>query len=167
MIFSMPRVIKIYLAGYMSGSCLDECLGWRKAIIKHYENWKGAGLPYPVEFLDPFNGPELNTISKDGLKSAIPGKAIVYGDFMSVQEANLLVVNWNTFGQERPMIGTPSEMAWAWMMKKPVITIMPDDKLKEHPFLSEFSTVFVKSVDELLERKLINYYYKRVNSATY
>ena len=168
LVVNTPRILKIYLAGYMSGSCLEECLSWRKKIRKHYGNWKGAGLPYPVVFLDPFNGPEVHTISKDGLTSCIPPKAILMGDYMSVEESDLLIVNWSTFGQDRPMVGTPAEMAWAWRLRKPIITIINEDEgLKSHPFLSGFTTVFVKDLTELLDNKIINYFYKRVNHANY
>jgi nucleoside 2-deoxyribosyltransferase len=206
-----PRVLKIYLAGYMSGSCLDECLAWRKQIREHYGNWKGAGLSYPVVFLDPFNGPELNSISKDGLKSEVPPKGILMGDYMSVKEADLIIVNWDTFGHLRPSIGTPAEMAWAWQLGKPIITIankakaeaslkvwneldpvikeelmtavekLPEElrvkviealsakigDMSEHPFIGGFTTIFVDSVEELLNSKHINYFYKRVNHANY
>jgi len=168
MIVDTPRVLKIYLAGYMSGSCLDKCLAWRKQIRDHYGNWKDAGLPYPVTFLDPFNGPEIGTISKDGLKSEVPPKAILMGDYMSVKEADLLIVNWDTFGEKRASVGTPSEMAWAWQLGKPIITIIKDsENMKHHPFIGGFTTIFVESIEELLNSKHINYFYKRVNHANY
>ena len=132
-------IMYVYLAGYMSGEKLKQCLAWRREIRKHYGNWKGAGVPYPIAFLDPFNGAELETIDKKGLKSSVPYRAIVHGDLKSVEKAEILVVNLDTFGADRPSIGTFCEMAWAYYLKKPMIVIVDDKSiLKQHPFIKEF-----------------------------
>lgn len=162
--------MKVYLAGYMSGSCLYDCVKWRLEIRNHYENWKGAGTPYPISFLDPFNGPELETIDAKGFKSSVPPQAIYDGDMMSVKDCDLVVANVSTFGQSRPMIGTFCEIGWCTAMQKPFIVIAPDEGAKEiaknHPFLGRASAVY-GSVDEFLNSKILNYFYKRVNGANY
>lgn len=42
--------IKVYLAGYIQGSVMEECKAWRKKIREHYMNWKN-NMEYPVIFL--------------------------------------------------------------------------------------------------------------------
>lgn len=105
----------VYLAGYMSGEKLHECTEWRKQIREHYRNWeinsqspegKKEYLAFPIAFLDPFNGKEVKTIDLKGLTSSIPPKAIIDGDLMSVKKADVVVANLDTFGADRPMIGT-------------------------------------------------------------
>ncbi|HSG31573.1 MAG TPA: nucleoside 2-deoxyribosyltransferase, partial [Thermodesulfobacteriota bacterium] len=167
---SERRRLKVYLAGYMSGSCLYDCVKWRVDVRQHYENWKGAGIPYPIDFLDPFNGPELESIDSEGFKSSVPANAIFDGDLMSVKECDLVVANVSTFGHKRPMIGTFCEIGWCTAMQKPFIVIAPDDGAKiiaeNHPFLGKASAVF-GSVKEFLDSKQLNYFYKRINGANY
>lgn len=160
---TQPSHFKIYLAGYISEKKLDKCLAWRQQIRKYYENWKGKER-YPIDFLDPLNG-EFGNITKQGLQCVIPGKALVYRDYNSIKIADLLVANLNTFGGKRPLTGTIYELAWAWEMKKPVIVITEDDNYKFHPFIVDTAAIIVKSVDELLQEKLINYFFKGKVSA--
>jgi hypothetical protein len=158
----------VYLAGLMSGEKLNETVSWRVKIRKHYENWKGRER-YPISFLDPYNGPELSTIDKEGLKSDVSANAIIMGDYSSVKKADVIIANLNDFGSSRPSIGTHWELAWAWQMQKPFILIVPTNlryRYENHPFTSRASMI-VNSVEELLENKILNYFYKRINPANY
>ena len=158
--------MKIYLAGYISGNKIKECTDWRKKIREHYDYWKG-GSKYPICWLDPLNGKNFGEIDKTGLKSDIPGKAFVYRDFKCVAEADLIIVNTDTFGESRPLTGTVFELAWAWYLKKPVILISTEDNYRFHPFVVDTATLIVPSVEELLEKKYVNYFYKGTVSAQY
>jgi hypothetical protein len=154
--------MKIYLAGMIIGTKLKECTDWRIKVRNHYN-----AMGWPICFLDPLNGKELNTITPDGLKSCVPPKALVSRDYMSVKEADVIVANLNSFGDSRPGIGTLSEIAWAWTMKKPVILITGDFKYAEHPFIKEFCSWIVPDVETLLKEKILNYYFKGLNTAVY
>jgi hypothetical protein len=168
----------VYLAGYMAGEKLQECTSWRKEIRAYYRNWelssqssegKKEYLSFPISFLDPFNGKEIDTIDKKGLTSSIPAHAIIHGDYMSVTKADVVVANLDTFGADRPMIGTHWELAWTWNMKKPFVLIVPENKLEtytKHPFTSQASWV-VTSVTELLNKKVLETFYKRMAGAVY
>jgi len=161
--------MKVYLAGYMSGAVIKECVSWRLDIRDHYENWKGAGIKYPIDFLDPFNGPELESIDEKGLKSSVPSNAIFAGDMMSVKACDLVVANLDTFGQDRPMIGTFFELGWCTAWQKDFILIVPPDQkelAENHPFLKQACAVF-GSMEEFLDSKILNYFYKRINGANY
>lgn len=170
----------VYKAGLMSKQKLKETLEWRLQLREHYENWKGEGQ-YEIDFLCPYNGPELGSLDNLGLKSSIPAQAIIMGDYMSVKKADLVIANLDTFGSQRPLTGTLFELGWCWTMQKPFIIIAPDkvmghtdegepftfyDVYSTHPFTGQAGFV-VKSVQELLDRKLINYFYKRINPANY
>jgi len=160
------KMFKVYLAGYIQGDMIDKCSAWRKDIRKHYENWKDD-KPYPIKWLDPLNGKNLDHITGDGLKSDTPPNAIVHRDYVSVTRSNLIVVNMDTFGTERGLCGTICELAWAWEHHIPIIMITDEKRYTEHPFLSYFASVVVSSVDELLEKKYINYFFKGVVNAEY
>ena len=156
--------MKVYLSGYINETVFDQCIEWRKKIREYYDHWKGGAEKYPIEWIDPLNG----ELSSDGLSlKNIPANALVHRDYYSVKISDLIVVNFDTFGETRPPIGTICELAWAWELRKPVIIITDNSNYINHPFTVSFASFFVKTVDELLERKLINYFYKSMNSAVY
>ena len=154
--------MRVYLCGYMSEKCLDECLGWRKKIVTHYNNWKGKEK-YPICWLDPFNGEIAHNMSGGGLKADIPANTILHRDYAVIQRADLIVANMSTFGQDRPPIGTICELAWAWQQHKPIIMITDQEWYREHPFMKNFTSWVVGSVEELLEKKVINHIFKGFN----
>ena len=138
---------------------------WRKKVRDYYENYKGAR--YPIEWLDPLNSGELDFIDEKGLKSNLPRNAIVQKDLLSIEKADMIVANLDTFGEARPPIGTICEIAIAWYMRKPIILITNEENYKEHSFLSYFASIIAKDVDELLSQKYINIFFKSMNSAIY
>lgn len=158
-------MMKIYLAGFIQGTKIKECSEWRKRIREHFDHnpkWHGE-----ITFLDPLNGKELDSITDDGLKSSCTPHSIVHRDYKCVDEADLIVANMDTFGEDRPLTGTICELAWAWDKHVPIVMITDEAKYKDHPFLSYFSSWIVKNVDELLEKKVIQYFYKGVVTALY
>ena len=178
-------IMYVYLAGYMSGEKLKETTEWRMRIRKHYREWeqlpnskyydnRGDAIPvkvqqysaFPIACLDPYNGKEFTTIDKKGLKSHIPANAIIMGDYLSVSKADIIVANMDTFGASRPSVGTHWEMAWAWQMKKPIILISDNENYIHHPFTGQSSWI-VKDVDELLEKKVLETFYRRMAGAIY
>lgn len=161
------RDMTIYLAGYISGEVLEQCLSWRKKIREFYDDWKGQGIPYPINWLDPVNGENYAEISKDGLTSNMPSNAIVHKDYLSVVKSDLIIANLSTFGCLRPAIGTISEITIAWTEHKPVVLITDEEMYKNHPFLKYFSSWIVDTVDELLSKKIINEFYKSWHTAIY
>jgi nucleoside 2-deoxyribosyltransferase len=159
--------LKIYLAGLIEGKCIDQCYSWRKRIRDYYDNWKGTGKKYPIQWLDPLNGEIFAEITPDGLKGAMPAHAIVHKDYVCVEKADLIIANMNTFNSSRGLCGTICELAWAWDKRKPIIMITDEDKYKLHPFLEYFVSWIVPTVDELLEKKIINGFFKAWHSAEY
>ena len=171
----------VYLAGYMAGAKLKECTEWRKRIREHYRKWETISskkdtwavetqdLAFPIAFLDPFNGKEIETIDKKGLTSSFPPNSIVHSDYMSVCKADIIVANLDTFGASRPSIGTHWELAWAWDKKKPFVLIVPEgmkEVYEKHPFTAQASWI-IESVDELLDKGVLESFYKRIAGAVY
>lgn len=158
--------MSVYLAGYITDSVIDECVAWRKRLREVYDDWKGMGR-YPICWLDPLNGEDYSEISHEGLKGVLPANAIVHKDYMCVKNADLIVANMNTFGQTRPPIGTICELAWAFEFHKPIVMITTDKNYINHPFMSYFTSWYVSSVDELIDKKVINQFYKAWSTAIY
>ncbi len=158
--------MKVYLAGYISGNVMDQCVAWRKQICDHYNNWKGQER-YPIEWLDPLNSGESDSIDPEGLKSDLPPNMIVHKDLMAVKHSDLIVANLDTFGESRPLIGTACELAWSYLLDKPIIVISDNPQYTNHPFIKVFASVIVNSVEEMLEKKYINKFYKTIVTAEY
>lgn len=153
----------IYLAGYIHDKKLKECTEWRHKIVNHYRS-----QAYPITWLDPLNGKNLGAIKEAGLSSQeITSKMILKGDIMSVEAANLVIANMDKFGETRDLTGTTCEVAIAGYLGKPIIMVSTDPNYVNHPFLKEFASVIVPTVEELIEKKYINYFYKRVHNALY
>lgn len=167
-------LMRVYLAGYMAGDVDEQCKTWRLTLRNYYRNYKidqedGNFLAFPIIFLDPYNGPEANSIDPKGLISNIPANAIRDGDKLSVKKSDIVIVNVDNFGQKRPSWGTPTEMAWAIdKYEHPVISIVPDHMgdMTKHPFVGRSSWI-VKSVDELITLGCLEYFYKRMAGAIY
>ena len=158
--------MKVYLAGLIQGSVIDKCIAWRKQIVTHYSNWKGLGKPYiDLDFLDPCNGE--TGLSDDGLASDVPKKVILDKDYNAIKKSDLFIANMNNFGVERPLIGTIMEIAFAYSFRIPIIMIAREQVYYEHPFVSNMVSWYFNTVEEMLETKAINQFYKAWNSARY
>lgn len=190
----------IYLAGYMSGEKLVQCTEWRKAIREYYKDYENSGESYPFAFLDPFNGAELETIDGKGLTSSVSAKAIINGDRMSVEKADVIIANmddffmddiltpaelqngktaeeiWNAYKElyekiegKRDSMGTHHELRWGGDKHTPRILIVPKDKKEtfvKHPF-TEDCDYFFTSVQDMLDSKVLESFYKRIAGAIY
>jgi nucleoside 2-deoxyribosyltransferase len=154
--------MRIYLAGFISGKNIKKCAEWRIKIREHY-----ARKDWPIEFLDPLNGKEFAEITEDGLKSSVPAEAIFDRDLMSVQNADVLIVNLDTFGEKRAPFGTHCELAWAGLQRKPIILITKDKDYIEHPFIKRMISWIVPDIETLLKKKILNYMFKGINNADY
>jgi len=158
--------LKVYLAGFINNEVMSQCLEWRKAIRTHYENYKGAR--YPIEFLDPCNGEAEADLKNEGLESSVSPKIIMLRDYHSVVKlADITIANMNTFGRNRAPIGTIMEVAWAWEHHKPVIVISNEEVWKKHPMFSTATCVRVDTYQELLDKKILQFFYKGWNNAIY
>lgn len=144
--------LSVYLAGFICGRKLKECIEWRNK-LKNDKRLKG------LIFLDPFQGKDLPTITPEGLKSSVPGAVVFQRDFISVKNSDILVVNLDTFGDNRPPVGTLFEMAWAYLLRKPIITIAKEAHYKFHPFIANSSSVIVPKVEDAVKHIL---YYQKI-----
>ena len=171
MLKEIPKnLMYVYLGGIMLGGDKQKpTIDWRYKVRKHYENWKGQGM-YEICFLDPWNGEVGGIIDKEGLTNTmISGKAIFAGDKEAIRKANVIVANFNQFGSNRPSVGTYFECGMALAWDKPLILIVPEEEMErwsKHPFTSQAVGIY-KSIDEFLNSKILNWFYKRVNTAVY
>jgi len=188
-------LLKVYLAGRISGDHIEKCLGWRKEITTYFRDYKGRGA-YPIAFLDPLNSGEADSVDQKGLTSNIPPNLIYDKDLLSVETADVIVANMEDFfedGLEQPNslmnyqdlldcadrlhdkilnrrenIGTVMEVAWALYLNKPVILIVPERRkeiFEKHPFTKRASAI-VTSTEELFDKRWLQLLYKSIAGAT-
>lgn len=156
-------MFNVYLAGIIDGLQIDKCHEWRNKIIKTYSDWKNKGNYGDISFLNPLNGE--SEISKDGLSSNVPSKVILIKDYNAIKNSKLFIVNMETFGVQRPPIGTIMEIAFAYEFRIPIIMITQDEVYRKHPFVSNMVHWYFNNVDEMIEAKAINHFYKSLHSA--
>lgn len=146
---------QIYLAGFISGAVLDKCIEWRTELKKRIIG---------ASFLDPLGGQDLAAISLDGNDSDIPYKALTYRDYASVNDSDLIIANLETFNSDRSLTGTIAEISWAWMLRKPIIILAPQEmegrsNYVNHPFIKTFASAIVDNLDDVV--KFTNFFMKK------
>ena len=171
MLNEIPKdIMYCYLGGIMLGGIYQKpTVDWRYKIRKYYEDYKGKGR-YEICFLDPWNGEVDAVIDNEGISNeSVSSNTIYQGDVLAIQKANVIVANFNQFGSIRPSVGTYFECGMALAWNKPLILIVPENEYErwlKHPFTSQACAIF-RNVDEMLNSKILNWFYKRTNTAIY
>lgn len=140
------REFLVYLAGPITGLAYDNAVDWRAYVIDRF--------PKNIIGVSPLRGKEYLSKEKD-LKWHYPEHplstedGIMTRDFFDVGRADALLVNF--LGATRVSIGTVMEIAWAHMYRKPVVVVMEEDNLHQHPMLRKASSLIVPSLDDGIE----------------
>ena len=163
-------IMHVYMAGIMLGGEFQKpTVDWRYKIRKHYENWKDKGI-YEICFLDPWNGEVDAEIDNEGLtNNKVSGNTIFMGDKLAIKKADIIIANFNQYGSKRPSVGTYFECGMTLAWDKPLILIVPEgekERWSNHPFTSQSVAIYT-SIDDFLNSKILNWFYKRINSAIY
>ncbi len=61
-------------------------------------------------------------------------RILIVKDFNLVQSSDIILVNVALVTPDKPPIGTVYELAWSWLLKKPIIAIVGDNLYSKHPF---------------------------------
>lgn len=136
----------VYLGGPISGLAYDDCTNWRDYFEKCLR-------PFGIISLNPLRYMEhLKTEMeiKHTYDKYLTGtaKAIFVQDVFDVRRADLVIANF--LGAKKVSIGTVTELGIAHENKKPVITVMEEDNIHNHPFVREISTVIVKTYEDAI-----------------
>lgn len=143
----------VYLAGLISTEA-RESLEWRHRVT--------ADLAARFKIRTPvlFDA-SLEVESDDGgmTDRRLTAKDIVHRDYRDVSEADVILVHLEQFDNDRPLMGTLCELAWAWMLRKPVVAIAHKGNyvMREHPFIKEFVSHYVETEAEAVQ--LLTGYY--------
>jgi len=135
-------MISAYLAGYISGSKLKQCVDWREELKRDFLN---------IKFIDPMKGEDPKKIVENEFKSNISSKVLFNKDYLATKNTDLFIANLDTFGAKRPLTGTLMELAWAYEFGKTIITYTTGNNYLKHPFLQESCTFMTGDWDKFKE----------------
>lgn len=141
-------VLRVYLAGSMTGCSTSSALDWRRHA---YEKLTKYGLavysPTRGKSFDPTKPIAIDSEKAVGGAENTP-RAINMRDYLDTIKADCLLVFLDT-STPMPSGGTISELSWAWHLRIPTVVCVPDDTYyTNHPMISEFITYRVDTIDE-------------------
>lgn len=143
----------VYLAGAIAGLSGTHATTWRRTAAALLSD-------RDVETLDPMRAKlalsHQTRIATDFREYADRGafftsRGIMARDFADVKRCDALLVN--LLGAKKPSLGTVMELAWAYLLQKPVVVAIeaegnPHDL---HPMLHEAMPFRVETLDEAIE----------------
>lgn len=167
---------KVYLSGPITGLTYSDSISWtdyarNSLAANHYycgqlishqyyldlilkdKAGELKSIPTYIEGYRPLRGKEhLDTnkvlsASLHGKHGLATNKAIVSRDSYDVLSCDVMLVN--LLGAKEKSIGTVSEIAWAWLSRKPIVLVMEDTgNCHEHGFILEMCGHQTTDLDE-------------------
>ena len=146
---------QIYLAGPITGLSWGECTDWRTEFQKRM-----VGARETIKVLSPLRAKDYLSAEKiigdsyeqtkieHPLVSVLSSqKGITTRDRYDVMTCDVIVAN--LLGAERVSIGTVMEIAWADMLRKPIVLVMEKTgNLHDHAMVRESSGFRVETLDQ-------------------
>ncbi|GJQ43939.1 MAG: hypothetical protein JETCAE03_34370 [Ignavibacteriaceae bacterium] len=140
---------KIYLAGPITGLTWSEATEWRKELTNRFAD-ESIINTNKYQCLSPLRDKEYlseeqnikHSYEEHQLSTA---KMINSRDMFDVRRSDLLIVNLKN--AKKVSIGTVLEIGAAYILNKPIITVMEEDNIHRHSMLNEQSTVIVSDID--------------------
>jgi nucleoside 2-deoxyribosyltransferase len=154
-------VLKVYLAGPMTGLTLEEAEGWREraADALTYEKTYYAGFDNPCvargrfECFSPLRGKEFlrdaGEMTSAGPVQAGGDQGIYTRDRWDVMRADVVLANFT--GARTVSIGTMFELAWAAQAGKYTVVVMEPGNPHDHAFVRQAASAVFGKLDEALE----------------
>jgi nucleoside 2-deoxyribosyltransferase len=137
--------MKIYLAGPISGKGYDEVVG----LYAEKQNLL-QGLGYEV--LCPMTGKqylrnELEFKTHGNSHPVSTNHAIFERDKWMVSQSDVILADLSNSGS-RVSIGTMMELAWASLLGKHTVAIIPSGNIHEHAFVLESADIVFQTTEE-------------------
>lgn len=144
----------VYLAGPITGRSYLDATDWRKVATRELAEHGITGL-------SPLRGKEylagLEHLPHTADQPLSTQKGITTRDRWDCTRSDLVLVNFedtdkrlDTNGQERASIGTCMEIAWADAHRVPVVMVMRDGNVHDHPMIREAVGFIVPTLEEAL-----------------
>ena len=150
----------IYLAGNISSD--PRTYEWRELAVKllseKYEVLNPAANSFNKKLLKYNKPDEVDKFVRDAVRKS--QRILIVKDFNLVNKSDIILVDLTLVTPGKPPLGTIFELAWSWMLRKPVIAILPKntEDLKgleklyaTHPFITSSISGIAHSVEEAIE----------------
>ena len=143
------KMFTVYLVGPITGMTFEEVnenIQWRKCVLE--------GMGYTV--IHPFMGKgylrtEPGKLKPSGFtQPASTDHAIFHRDRWMVEQADILLADL-TPGKDKVSIGSMFELAWASLLRKNVVVVLPEENVHVHAFVKEAATVLFPTLDDAFE----------------
>jgi nucleoside 2-deoxyribosyltransferase len=139
----------VYLAGGITGLTLEEASAWRERIANKF--------PKDIIVISPLRGKSyLKTIVGEGTvkdhydnKLLSTSRGITTRDRNDVTRCDAILVN--LLGATKPSIGTIMEIAWADMLRKPIVVVMEPENVHQHAMIKESVGFITDNLDEAVD----------------
>ena len=135
----------VYLAGPISGKSYAECCEWRHHVM-------GAFPPEIIGF-SPMRAKlflnETNNIKHSYEHNILASqRGIFTRDMSDCRRCDGMIANF--LGATQVSIGTVMEITAFWWQQKPIVVVMEDDNLHQHPMIREACPFVVHTIDEAI-----------------
>ncbi len=134
----------IYLAGNISSN--PETYEWREKATKLLTGYKilnPAANKFNEALIKQHEG-DSSGFTREAIKKS--QHILIIKDFNLVQSVDIILVNLQLITPDKPPVGTIFELAWGWLLKKPIVAIVGDNLYCIHPFPT---ATFSATVDNL------------------
>lgn len=147
----------VYTAGPIAGCSYGESTDWREKVrveLARLEPSIRAASPMRgKEYLASIQAMPSSNFHLNNMKTKHPMStpaAILARDRMDVMRADLLLVNF--LGADKVSIGTCCEVAWADLLRTPVMLVMEDEgNPHDHPFVTGNAGWRINNLDEAIK----------------
>lgn len=136
----------VYLAGPISGLSYREIGTWRNQFAKK--------LPYYMKIIHPLRYQtylESEKIIGDAYEDKVLSsqKGLTERSRHDLMRCDLLVAN--LLNAKKVSIGTVMEIAWADILRKPIVLLMEDNNIHDHAMIREVSGFRVRTIEEAVD----------------
>jgi hypothetical protein len=140
------RDFLLYCAGPITGVSYGESTDWREYVADR--------LPDRIIAVSPMRGKEYLARErqiKDSYKEHPLScrKGITCRDRMDVMRCDMILVNF--LGAKKVSIGSVMEIAWADILRKPIVIVMEEKNIHRHSMVEEITGFIVPDFDEAVK----------------
>lgn len=117
----------VYLAGPIKGQTYEEAVAWRDWATDRLEDAPDIKVLSPMRGKECMRGQIINSTYPQS-----PG-AVMARDHFDIARCDLVLVNF--LGVDEVSIGTVMEIAWALAFHKPIVLVIEEGNVHNHPMI--------------------------------
>lgn len=137
----------VYLAGAITGTSYNKCTEWREHIRLELGSKGNVWCYSPMRAKDYLAGErELTGSYEESLLSSQRG--LFARDMNDCKTCDMVIVN--LLGAKKVSIGTVMEITAFWWQRKPIVLIMEEDNIHNHPMIHEACPFTVHTLEEAI-----------------